>query len=71
LDQILKREVSAFSNDLRRVGSAPLSQAGLNTATDLGAKAGTVSLEFYQKKKGWLRTETIPWEVWTIRYVHK
>jgi len=54
LDQTLRAELAAFSNDLRR-----------NSGRDQGA--GQVSLEFYQKKKRWIGQEDIPWEVWTVR----
>lgn len=64
LDQTLRQEVAAFSNDLRRIGGAgPAGVAG-----DMAHRAGQVSLEFYQKKRRWpFSSENIPWEVWTIR----
>jgi autophagy-related protein 101 len=50
----VRQAVAAFSNDLCR-----------NSGTNNGA--GQISLEFFQKKKGWIYQEDIPWEVWTIR----
>ena len=54
LDSNLRREVAAFSSDLK------LSPHGVGQ--------GQVSLEFYQKKRRWpLGVDNIPWEVWTVR----
>lgn len=54
LDQTIKREISNFSEQLRSSESSG---------------AGTISLEFFQKKKNrWpFQPESIPWEVWTLR----
>ncbi|XP_064602813.1 autophagy-related protein 101-like [Liolophura sinensis] len=54
LDNLLKKEVSAFRDMLRSV-DAPHS--------------GQISLEFHQKKRArWpFPAECIPWEVWTIK----
>lgn len=60
LESTLRQEVAAFSSDLKRYsgGGSGSERTG----------AGQVSLEFYQKRKRWpFATETIPWEVWTIR----
>ena len=54
LDRTVRQAVAAFSNDLCR-------KSGTNNG------AGQISLEFFQKKKGWIYQEDIPWEVWTIR----
>jgi len=54
LDQFLRRHINQFKEALR------------NPETNRG---GQISLEFYQKKKNqWpFPTESIPWEVWTIK----
>lgn len=53
LDQTLKREIRSFSEQLRSNDSVG---------------TGQISLEFFEKKKRWVRTpECIPWEVWTVR----
>lgn len=54
LDQTIKREISNFSEQLR---------------SNESAGAGTISLEFFQRKKNrWpFQPESIPWEVWTVR----
>ena len=54
LDRTVRQAVAAFSNDLCR-------KSGTNNG------AGQISLEFFQKKKGWIYQEDIPWEVWTVR----
>ena len=54
LDRTVRQAVTAFSNELCR-----------NSGTNNGS--GQISLEFFQKKKGWIYQEDIPWEVWTIR----
>ena len=71
LDATLKQEVAAFSNELRSTACGagaggivgPLLGDGIRSSG-----SGQVSLEFYQKRRKWFGTsETIPWEVWTIR----
>lgn len=54
LNSLLSKDVIAFS-ELLRSGDGP--------------RQGQISLEFYQKKRThWLLpTESIPWEVWTIK----
>jgi len=54
LDSLLRREVTAFSDELKR---SP------------GIKSGQISLEFFQRKRTrWpFPPENIPWEVWTVR----
>lgn len=54
LDRALRKEINNFSEQLRSHESCG---------------AGQISLEFFQKKKNrWpFQTESIPWEVWTIR----
>lgn len=54
LDRTLRREINQFSEQLRSSESSG---------------TGQISLEFFQKKKNrWpFTTESIPWEVWTIR----
>ncbi|XP_014679019.1 PREDICTED: autophagy-related protein 101-like [Priapulus caudatus] len=54
LDKELKREIASFQALLR--------------ASD-GPRSGQITLEFYQKKRTrWpFSTESIPWEVWTVR----
>lgn len=54
LDRAIKKEISSFSEQLRSLDSSG---------------AGQISLEFFQRKKNrWpFQTESIPWEVWTIR----
>lgn len=54
LDRTIKREINTFSEQLRSSDSSG---------------SGQISLEFFQKKKSrWpFQTESIPWEVWTIR----
>lgn len=66
LDRTLKREVAAFSNELKSGG------AGLGPSSGDGIRSsgsGQVSLEFYQKRRRWplFAPENIPWEVWTVR----
>ncbi|XP_031625398.1 autophagy-related protein 101 [Contarinia nasturtii] len=52
LDKMLKDEIHAFSEQLRSNDS-------------LGA--GQITLEFFEKKKRWVRTpESVPWEIWTV-----
>ncbi|ESO03582.1 hypothetical protein HELRODRAFT_157054 [Helobdella robusta] len=52
LDNMLKKEVSGFQDDLRRRFSGT---------------GGAISLEFYQKRKSHLfKKDDVPWEVWTI-----
>lgn len=53
LDNMLKREIAKFSDNLRRDSNG----------------CGQISLEFYQRKKShWpFQPENIPWEVWNIR----
>lgn len=52
LDKTLKRDIHAFSEQLRSNDS-------------LGA--GQITLEFFEKKKRWVRTpESVPWEIWTV-----
>lgn len=54
LDRTLKREIRAFSEQLRSTDS-------------LGT--GQITLEFFEKKKRWVRTpECVPWEIWTIHF---
>lgn len=53
LDQAIKREIRLFSEQMR-------SNDSIGT--------GQISLEFFEKKKRWVRTpECVPWEVWTVR----
>ncbi|KAJ3645670.1 hypothetical protein Zmor_023311 [Zophobas morio] len=55
LDQVLKREISSFSEQLRGNDSSGM---------------GQITLEFFQRKPRtrWLfQSECIPWEVWTVR----
>lgn len=55
LDETVKREIGAFSRELR---------------SNESSGTGQISLEFYQRKKArwaFLTTESIPWEVWTLR----
>jgi len=54
LDRTIKREINTFSEQLRSCESSG---------------TGQISLEFFQKKRNrWpFQTESIPWEVWTIR----
>eukprot|EP00096_Caligus_rogercresseyi_P014163 TRINITY_DN6690_c0_g1_i1.p1 TRINITY_DN6690_c0_g1~~TRINITY_DN6690_c0_g1_i1.p1 ORF type:complete len:227 (-),score=62.42 TRINITY_DN6690_c0_g1_i1:389-1069(-) len=62
LDQTLRKEVAAFSHDLRQVEYTA-------RAAKASGGSGQVSLEFYQKRPTrWPFTpDSIPWEVWTIR----
>lgn len=54
LDQTIRRDVRAFSEQLR-----------CNDSTG----TGQITLEFYEKKKRWVRTpESVPWEIWTIHF---
>lgn len=54
LDSTLKRDIRAFSEQLR-------SNDSLGT--------GQITLEFFEKKKRWVRTpECVPWEIWTIHF---
>lgn len=54
LDTTLKREIRAFSEQLR-------SNDSLGT--------GQITLEFFEKKKRWVRTpESVPWEIWTVHF---
>lgn len=54
LDHTLKREIRAFSEQLR-------SNDSLGT--------GQITLEFFEKKKRWVRTpESVPWEIWTVHF---
>lgn len=54
LDRTLKRDIRAFSEQLR-------SNDSLGT--------GQITLEFFEKKKRWVRTpECVPWEIWTIHF---
>lgn len=54
LDRSLKRDIRAFSEQLR-------SNDSLGT--------GQITLEFFEKKKRWVRTpECVPWEIWTIHF---
>lgn len=55
LDRVLRKEISMFSEQLRSNDSCG---------------SGQISLEFFQRKRNrWplFSTESIPWEVWTIR----
>ncbi|CAH1972706.1 unnamed protein product [Acanthoscelides obtectus] len=54
LDEMLKKEISCFSEQLRG---------------NEGTGMGQITLEFFQKKPSrWLfQPECIPWEVWTVR----
>lgn len=54
LDRTIKKEINVFSEQLRSSDSSG---------------TGQISLEFFQKKRNrWpFQTESIPWEVWTIR----
>jgi len=54
LDSLMRREVLAFAEDLKK---------------SQGHKTGQISLEFYQKRRTrWpFPHENIPWEVWTIK----
>ncbi|XP_055605496.1 autophagy-related protein 101 [Uranotaenia lowii] len=54
LDERIKQEIGEFSKQLR---------------SNESSGTGQISLEFFQRKKArWaFMTETIPWEVWTIR----
>ncbi|XP_058442872.1 autophagy-related protein 101 [Malaya genurostris] len=54
LDATIKKEIGEFSRQLR---------------SNESSGTGQISLEFYQRKKArWsFLTESIPWEVWTIR----
>lgn len=53
LDNVLKKEISKFSDSLRRDNHG----------------CGQISLEFFQRKKShWpFQPESIPWEVWNVR----
>lgn len=53
LDSVLKKEISKFSDSLRRDNHG----------------SGQISLEFFQKRKShWpFPPESIPWEVWNVR----
>lgn len=53
LDGVLKKEISRFSDSLRKDNQ----------------NSGQISLEFFQKKKTFwpLQPECIPWEIWTVR----
>lgn len=53
LDSVLKKEISKFSDSLRRDNQG----------------SGQISLEFFQKRKlHWLfPAESVPWEVWNVR----
>lgn len=77
----VRHEVAAFSAELRR-SEAPPSSAGAPPPPALlcppaappppqpqrHRRSGTVSLEFYQKKRRWpFAVDNIPWEVWTVR----
>lgn len=54
LDQTIKRDIRAFSEQLR-------SNDSFGT--------GQITLEFFEKKKRWVRTpECVPWEIWTIHF---
>jgi len=54
LDGLLRQEIAAFSDDLKR---------------SAGLKSGQISLEFFQRRRTrWpFPPENIPWEVWTVR----
>lgn len=53
LDEKIKSEIGEFSRQLR---------------SNESSGTGQISLEFFQRKKGrFFLTESIPWEVWTIR----
>ncbi|XP_055617808.1 autophagy-related protein 101 [Toxorhynchites rutilus septentrionalis] len=54
LDETIKKEIGAFSRQLR---------------SNESSGTGQISLEFFQRKRArWtFMTECIPWEVWTIR----
>lgn len=54
LDSLLRREVAAFSGQLKQ---------------STGLRSGQISLEFFQRKRTrWpFPPENIPWEVWTVR----
>jgi len=53
LDSVLKKEISKFSDSLRRDNQG----------------SGQISLEFFQKRKShWpFPAESVPWEVWNVR----
>ncbi|GAB6032780.1 hypothetical protein CHUAL_011642 [Chamberlinius hualienensis] len=52
LDQNVRRDVTLFADKI------------LNSEA---SHSGQISLEFYQKKKGVLSYECIPWEIWTLK----
>ncbi|CAF0972615.1 unnamed protein product [Didymodactylos carnosus] len=56
------------SQELQRAVAEKISQFHDALRSSDGARAGQITLEFYQKKKQrWFSPESVPWEIWTVK----